>query len=334
MLDAHHRRALKYCLPKHYGRHPTRSIGKAGRCRRLFSRHNSQGGVSPGERGSAHDTLCPLQGHAPSGADARLHACIDTSRVVAQTGLHVGIALVLGMAQRPTLSPDSLPLLLTARARVIQDGWGRSDHDSRWSLVAAVTDGTLAGWRALELLRWLAFERNLIRWNDHPGRTGSEVVALIDRAIRELGGTPPRIRYREPRKRGGSPGGWSIGNPRTDSRGLSGLSSGRSHGAAAGARSSSATQPGQPMQPIVSRLVENERALFELVKSYRALLADLPINAEVSLIRLDLVHIIGDLNELLQRAQYHRTRAQTVRELNNEPGRLESAFVGNLGERS
>ena len=146
------------------------------------------------------------------------------------------------MARSPSLEPLSLPILLEARRRLVAEGWGRSEHPERWTLTSAVADGSISGWRALELLRWLAGDRNLVTWNDSPVRTGTEVVALIDRAIRELGGTPPRVAYREPRRRGGRAGGWTITTTparttRESWQGSEGLGP-ASHRATSGSRSS------------------------------------------------------------------------------------------------
>lgn len=159
---------------------------------------------SPGhsETSGTQDTLCQPE---LSGSADNSGVSLDAS---SRIELQRDVAVVPGMYRRPKLNPRSLPLLLDLRARIIRDGWGRTDDATRWSLLD-VRDGSLEAWHALELLRWFS-DHNLPKWNDAPGRTGSDVVALIDKAILEFGARPPRTRYREPRRRGGRAGGWTI----------------------------------------------------------------------------------------------------------------------------
>lgn len=108
-------------------------------------------------------------------------------------------------------NPKSLPVLLAARERIIRDGWGRSDHPSRWSLVNAVLAEPVSveRWHALELLRWCVGALNLTAWNDLAIRTGADAVRALDAAIHQLGAEPPRTQYREPHEPRGR-GGWFI----------------------------------------------------------------------------------------------------------------------------
>lgn len=63
-------------------------------------------------------------------------------------------------------------------------------------------------WHARLLLQRIAGHPNLVEWNTHPYRQARDVEALLDKAIRELGGRPPATEIREAgvRRRGG----WSI----------------------------------------------------------------------------------------------------------------------------
>jgi hypothetical protein len=113
-----------------------------------------------------------------------------------------------------------LDVLMHARSLLIRDGWARgqfqvdssgspavrSDGDS-WTLSEALNDSPVTAdrWEVRILLQRIAGNPSLPDWNAHPYREGADVVALIDKAIRLLGGEPPRVHYRSPapaRRRG------------------------------------------------------------------------------------------------------------------------------------
>lgn len=112
-------------------------------------------------------------------------------------------------------------VLLDARALLVRDGWVSEYVDDwgrlrqkipgeGWTLWIVVADGTIHGWHARRVLELLAGD-TLPRWNSHPRRTGTEAVALVDKALRTLGFAVPRTRYRERnRRRAGRAGGWTI----------------------------------------------------------------------------------------------------------------------------
>lgn len=289
--------------------------------------------TSRGGEATTLDTLCRLRGEAPRGETAPAQARSDTEQPVAGNGLDPAIARMAGMAGRAPRDPKSLPRLLQARKLIIQHGWGRSGHPDRWTLVSAVQDGSLESWHALELLRELAGQRNLVSWNDAPERTGTDVIALIDRAIRELGATPPRARYRAPRRRGGRAGGWTVGTHPTRATRESwpdspepaagsitlhpppAPTSSRAEGPAMtpGAEADT-TKP-----PAVRRLVEYEATLHALRVGYRELAAELEqLGPEASGLRLEVSDMALELEALVRRANSQRIRAMTFSALRDE----------------
>jgi hypothetical protein len=66
------------------------------------------------------------------------------------------------------------------------------------SILEAVADGTLMGWRAREVLSHVVDEP-VANWDQRRGRTQLERLAVLDRALGELGGGVRR-------------GGWSVGS--------------------------------------------------------------------------------------------------------------------------
>lgn len=68
------------------------------------------------------------------------------------------------------------------------------------TLLDAVTDGTLLGWRAREALN-SCLDEPLANWDKRKGRTQLERRAIIERVLSELGAPPHR-------------GGWSVGGAR------------------------------------------------------------------------------------------------------------------------
>jgi len=116
-----------------------------------------------------------------------------------------------------------LEVLREAREALLSRGWRpgvlpvnerghvlEEDPLGRVGLVEAIQgeSASVARWEARMLLQRIAGTASLPVWNGHPYRTGAEVVALIDTAIRQLGGIVPRGRYRErpePRR-----GGWIV----------------------------------------------------------------------------------------------------------------------------
>lgn len=139
-----------------------------------------------------------------------------------------------------------LDRLLAARRRILEAGWTREHVDEHgrsqaptsgdpWTLWEAVqppaaSSGLMIhGWHARQVLQRIAGE-NLPAWNSHPHRTPHQVVQLLDQAIRALGGTPPRTRYRESRK-GKRFGSWFVSvftSPRGENRPISSQGSGAS----------------------------------------------------------------------------------------------------------
>lgn len=113
-----------------------------------------------------------------------------------------------------------LEVLMHARSLLIQDGWARGLYlvDSSgspivrgegdpWTLVDALHASPVSSdrWEARNLLQRIAGTPSLPVWNAHPYREGADVIALLDKAIRVLGGEPPRTQYRNPaapRRRG------------------------------------------------------------------------------------------------------------------------------------
>lgn len=121
-----------------------------------------------------------------------------------------------------------LAVLLEARADILRDGWLSDYADERgryrpridgegWTLWNAIQTGTTAGYHARRVLEQLAGD-NLPAWNRHPTRDPHQVIALVDKAIRALGGHPPRTQYRQRRAHGG---GWTVRIPRGETRPIS-----------------------------------------------------------------------------------------------------------------
>ena len=77
--------------------------------------------------------------------------------------------------------------LLRARARIVRNGWRTNGLGSAWGPVCAIGALTLEGgdWDAAhDLLRdALPYPTGIINYNDTPGRTKKEILALFDRAI-------------------------------------------------------------------------------------------------------------------------------------------------------
>lgn len=112
--------------------------------------------------------------------------------------------------------PAVLSILLLARELLVRHGWARGQYlvDAKgapreWrgegplTLVDALNESpvSVARWEARLLLQRIAGHPSLPDWNAHPYREGAEVVNLLDKAIRELGGEVPRERYRDPHRR-------------------------------------------------------------------------------------------------------------------------------------
>lgn len=109
---------------------------------------------------------------------------------------------------------EMIAVLLHARSLLCECGWiggrPRVTKDDSLSvrvegdpltLVDALIDlpPTPSRWAARVLLQRIARDPNLVDWNSNPYRTGADVVALVDRGICALGGTPPPTKYRDPR---------------------------------------------------------------------------------------------------------------------------------------
>lgn len=129
-----------------------------------------------------------------------------------------------GESNIPDRSSALLAVLLHAREVLCRDGWVRGEFlvdragaprarvdGDPWTLVQALwsADVSLARWEARLLLQRIAGHPNLIEWNAHPNRESRDVELLLDKAIRELGGTPPRVRIRGPHTRRHG-GGWVV----------------------------------------------------------------------------------------------------------------------------
>ena len=113
------------------------------------------------------------------------------------------------------------PVLLEVRKRLVSEGFRRGLYpvDERghrvpadrppWTLVDAINccEVTAARYHARLYLSAMAGVVDLSEWSAHPYRTGTEVVALIDKALHAQGVQPPRTKYREPRRHAG---GWQI----------------------------------------------------------------------------------------------------------------------------
>jgi hypothetical protein len=113
------------------------------------------------------------------------------------------------MASRGVPGLQAVPViqvLLETRARLCLYGWSATGVGG-WTLIDALnsTEVTIHRWHARVLLQRLSPDSNLVRWVPRYGRA---VVELIDDAIRELGGVPPRHRYRARQGRHG--GGWFV----------------------------------------------------------------------------------------------------------------------------
>jgi len=92
-------------------------------------------------------------------------------------------------AERTGHLAELIARLRAARRAVLADG----------SLLEAVADGTLEGWRTrLALQHALGFA--LADWDQAAGRTRAERLALVDRVLTELGAQPTPARR----------GGWSV----------------------------------------------------------------------------------------------------------------------------
>lgn len=68
------------------------------------------------------------------------------------------------------------------------------------TLLEAVADGTLLGWRVREALNSV-LDEPLANWDRRKGRTQMERRAVVERALSELGAAPHR-------------GGWKVGGGR------------------------------------------------------------------------------------------------------------------------
>jgi hypothetical protein len=83
----------------------------------------------------------------------------------------------------------ALPVLQGALADV-QAGWCQGavgDGTGRYSLYGAIQTGRIETQYAVELLRDVLGEWNLIAWNDHPARRKADVVHVLRRAIARAG---------------------------------------------------------------------------------------------------------------------------------------------------
>lgn len=123
---------------------------------------------------------------------------------------------------------DLLAVLLFARGLLTTCGWVRGEYlveahasvprerrsEDPYTLIDALWSApvTVARVEARTLLQRIAGHPNLLTWNAHPYRHARDVEALLDDAIRELGGIPPAERIHEagaPRRRGG----WTVTTP-------------------------------------------------------------------------------------------------------------------------
>lgn len=131
-----------------------------------------------------------------------------------------------GRASNLDRRAEMLRILLYAREQLVRDGWVRGEFLADESgAPRRRVDGdplticdalnlspvTVARWEARLLLQRIAGHPDLVAWNAHPYRTARDVEALLDSAIHELGGIPPRERVRDARKPARvHRGGWVI----------------------------------------------------------------------------------------------------------------------------
>jgi hypothetical protein len=151
---------------------------------------------------------------AKAGGDMEQLAGRRLARAVALSGKTGTAGQLRSLAESARTEKQALALqvLLSARA-LVSLGWSpladaRSHSvDSlgrkRWSLLGAIlaSQQTQFGWEqelARSALREVLSVYSLADWERQPGRSLSDVLHFVDRAIRALGGKPPRR------------GGWTV----------------------------------------------------------------------------------------------------------------------------
>lgn len=85
-----------------------------------------------------------------------------------------------------TTTKTAATVLREARELLVRDGWCQGEYragNGRLCLVGAVFSAT--PYPASALGRLEAIQSGALGWNDAPGRTVDEVLALLDRAIGE-----------------------------------------------------------------------------------------------------------------------------------------------------